>query len=156
MSQLPAGNVTMDRVYKSIALVNGKVDEYVKQWLHYQFLWDMQSSARVRRSYSFNSYHEKSIKLWKENSKTLVSSNSAQQFTRRWGLTLQHGKQCWLMCENGDKRSTLPNFYSKRGRLRLSLERDSPRYPSNTTPGTRNSSKYFVWNFVNRSTQKRD
>ena len=45
MSQLPAGNVTMDRAYKAIASINKNVDDYVKQWLHYQFLWDMQSSA---------------------------------------------------------------------------------------------------------------
>ena len=45
MSRLPSGNLTMDRVYKTVAAVNIKVDEYVAQWLHYQFLWDMQSSA---------------------------------------------------------------------------------------------------------------
>ena len=36
MSRLPSGNLTMDRVYKTVASVNTKVDEYVAQWLHYQ------------------------------------------------------------------------------------------------------------------------
>ena len=45
MTKLPAGNVTMDRVYRTIATVNTNVDQYVAQWLHYQFLWDMQSQA---------------------------------------------------------------------------------------------------------------
>ena len=42
MSRLPSGNLTMDRVYKTVASVNTKVDEYVAQWLHYQvsdFSW---------------------------------------------------------------------------------------------------------------------
>ena len=45
LSKLPSGNVTLDRVYEAISSVNGNVDSYVKQWLHYQFLWDMQSNA---------------------------------------------------------------------------------------------------------------
>ena len=44
MSRLPSGNLTVDRAYKAVASVNRNVDEYVKQWLHYQFLWDMQSA----------------------------------------------------------------------------------------------------------------
>lgn len=45
ISKLPSGNVTLDRVYEAISSVNSNVDSYVKQWLHYQFLWDMQASA---------------------------------------------------------------------------------------------------------------
>ena len=35
----------MDRVYEAISSVSTNVENYVRQWLHYQFLWDMQSSA---------------------------------------------------------------------------------------------------------------
>ena len=34
----------MDRVYEAISSVSTNVESYVRQWLHYQFLWDMQSS----------------------------------------------------------------------------------------------------------------
>ena len=32
-------------IFNSVSSVHSNVESYVKQWLHYQFLWDMQASA---------------------------------------------------------------------------------------------------------------
>ena len=62
MEKLPSGNVTLDKVYETISDVNSNVDKYVKQWLHYQFLWDMQSGINLKK---------KSNKIKKNNLKQI-------------------------------------------------------------------------------------
>ena len=43
LSKLPEGNKILEDAYSAIESVLKEVQEYVKVWLQYQSLWDMQS-----------------------------------------------------------------------------------------------------------------